>query len=497
MSSKQHYGSLHPRKSFNKYIPVLCLLALLFIPACLQSPSPNIATEQTLGPVRTYGIEIDPTTQSVLNVYALDQAATELAPQRALTLEDVSFSFSDVSFTPTGPSTGSFTVNFNFTNNKLNHAYTSFKIKQNKNAGRSAKDALTVKYSSATSGQQDISNAFFTVPAGDFVSGNLASNNASNSDTIQLPLEATYDASPISLYIDVEAFLACNADTIQTQAQLEAEIVDFNTNSGAGDTKIIRICKTITLTSALSTIDNSTTAQLTIMGGTIDGANSFRVLRIDNGNVTLDKMTIQNGNSLTGGGILNFGKLTVTNSTLTGNNNPATQAKQGGGAIFAGRGGFVSLINSTISGNNAPNSWGGGILSNTSGWSIINSTITNNVANRNANLYHDGNSSFTIQNSIISAGCSIGSTALTVTNSFVLGRSCRAGTNNISSGNPRLGPLANNGGPTQTHALLSGSPVIDKGSNALIPVGVTTDQRGLGFSRNVGLSVDMGAFETQ
>ena len=57
--------------------------------------------------------------------------------------------------------------------------------------------------------------------------------------------------------------------------------------------------------------------------------------------------------------------------------------------------------------------------------------------------------------------------------------------------NPGLGPLANNGGPTQTIALLPGSLAIDAGSNAY--VNATTDQRG--FPRIVNGSVDIGAFE--
>ena len=61
---------------------------------------------------------------------------------------------------------------------------------------------------------------------------------------------------------------------------------------------------------------------------------------------------------------------------------------------------------------------------------------------------------------------------------------------------PMLGPLANNGGPTQTMALLPGSPAIDAGNNALIPSGVTTDQRGTDDPRIVNGTVDIGAFES-
>jgi hypothetical protein len=62
---------------------------------------------------------------------------------------------------------------------------------------------------------------------------------------------------------------------------------------------------------------------------------------------------------------------------------------------------------------------------------------------------------------------------------------------------PLLGPLQSNGGPTQTLALLPGSPAIDAGSNALVPAGLATDQRGPGFARFCGAAVDIGAFEYQ
>ncbi|MDQ3712123.1 MAG: VCBS repeat-containing protein, partial [Acidobacteriota bacterium] len=69
---------------------------------------------------------------------------------------------------------------------------------------------------------------------------------------------------------------------------------------------------------------------------------------------------------------------------------------------------------------------------------------------------------------------------------------------------PQIAPLASNGGPTQTHALLANSPAINAGNNCVTnlsctannpPQALTTDQRGAGFPRQVGTAVDIGAFE--
>ena len=60
----------------------------------------------------------------------------------------------------------------------------------------------------------------------------------------------------------------------------------------------------------------------------------------------------------------------------------------------------------------------------------------------------------------------------------------------LKNTDPRLGPLANNGGPTLTMGLLPGSPAIDAGDNAAAPL---TDQRGI--PRPVGLFADIGAYE--
>lgn len=59
---------------------------------------------------------------------------------------------------------------------------------------------------------------------------------------------------------------------------------------------------------------------------------------------------------------------------------------------------------------------------------------------------------------------------------------------------PLLGSLRDNGGPTQTHSLLAGSPALDHGNNA---AALQFDQRGSGYARVAGPQADIGAFEFQ
>jgi hypothetical protein len=70
-----------------------------------------------------------------------------------------------------------------------------------------------------------------------------------------------------------------------------------------------------------------------------------------------------------------------------------------------------------------------------------------------------------------------------------------AGNGNVFSDAPGLGALADNGGPTLTMLPQPGSPALGAGNAALIPAGVTTDQRGVGYARIVNGSLDIGSVE--
>jgi hypothetical protein len=137
------------------------------------------------------------------------------------------------------------------------------------------------------------------------------------------------------------------------------------------------------------------------------------------------------------------------------------------------------VSNSTLSGNSA-DQFGGGI-ENGGTLTVSNSTLS-------------GNSAY-----IFGGGIDIEFGTLTVNNSIVarntggdLSGSVSSGSHNLIGGNPLLGSLQNNGGPTPTMALLSGSPAIDAGDNT---EALDTDQRG--FARMVGGAIDIGAFEVQ
>ena len=268
------------------------------------------------------------------------------------------------------------------------------------------------------------------------------------------------------------------------------------------------------------------------------------------GALTINSCVISNNSAQDGGGIFNSAaSLTVINSTISNNASAGagggiqhsggtssafhliastiannTSSTSGGGIAIGSPAGTVGLvINSTISGNTARENGGGVLLSNAPGFTlnIVNSTITANRANLIGSTgFHGGGVSrlagtASLRNTIVSGNFNgLGSTADDVnmavdsSSSFNLVGACNVcglsnGTNGNQVGvtNALLGPLANNGGPTLTHALLTCSPALNAGSNALAldqnSSPLVTDQRGAGFNRISNGTVDIGAFELQ
>ena len=191
-----------------------------------------------------------------------------------------------------------------------------------------------------------------------------------------------------------------------------------------------------------------------------------------------------------GGGVSNVvgAMATVTASTISGNTATSTA-----GGIENGSGASLTLTNSTISGNTTTGAGGGILNDNNAVLTVLNSTISGNIAGGvGGGIAHSG-ATTTLKNSIVAgntaANCD--GSMLSFDNNLDSDNTC----NLIAPGDlpgldPLLGPLASNGGPTQTQALLAGSPAINAGNDVGAP---PTDQRG--FPR-VGVS-DIGAFEFQ
>jgi CSLREA domain-containing protein len=182
---------------------------------------------------------------------------------------------------------------------------------------------------------------------------------------------------------------------------------------------------------------------------------------------TLANVTFSGNTAPVGGGMANYGNPTLTNVTFSGN----TSLYGGGMASF----GSPTLTNVTFSGNSAQY-YGGG----TYGWA---GTLKNTIVANNSPDDCAGSMTSAGHNLIEAVACRIAGDT----------------TGNIIGSDPRLGPLADNGGSTQTHALLADSPAIDAVPLAdctdLAGNPVATDQRGV--ARPQGAACDIGAFELE
>ena len=219
------------------------------------------------------------------------------------------------------------------------------------------------------------------------------------------------------------------------------------------------------------------------------------------GSLTITNSTVS-GNSATnkGGGSYHRNHATITNSTISGN------SSNRGGGMYARGGGDVTLINSTVSGNSANDRGGGIFMRNRNGGNLIlsNATIAFNTANTaGGGIFVNTTTNNSISNSLIANNVDMSGSApnisgdlsnSTITNSLIqdtTGITAGVPTNgvdgNIIGQDPLLAPLADNGGPTQTHALLAGSPAIDGSGVGATP----NDQRGIAAMG----TRDIGAFE--
>lgn len=273
-------------------------------------------------------------------------------------------------------------------------------------------------------------------------------------------------------------------------------------------------------------IDEMAAAPLTLDSVTLTGANNASVGGAVNtvGDVTIINSTLANNTSAgrgggvnavgdvtvldstlsantaggDGGGVCSFGNVTVTSSTLS-NNTAGGGGGDGGGVCAFGN---LTVTNSTIS-NNSADGQGGGLDTN-GVLTLVYSTVVQNTASTGANLgFLNALASF---GSVVALAQGIGAncSAPGTTNGFNFSddTSCGFAASETHLGvDPRLGPLANNGGPTQTRPPQPASPLLDvipvahcsdDGASAIKPL---VDQRGV--TRPQGPGCDAGAVEVE
>jgi hypothetical protein len=248
-------------------------------------------------------------------------------------------------------------------------------------------------------------------------------------------------------------------------------------------------------------VNGSATVTNTVITGNTATAASVGGLRVSNGNLVMtDSSVTDNHADAFDGGIFVAGTATVTGSTIS--QNSAGGGIAGGIETGALTHANATFINSTISDNT-----GGGITPDSPLTLVYATVVMNTGSVGNVDFHNFPSGVLTSFASVVAlpdsgvANCQ--SQASTTSHGFNFSddASCgfTAATDKQSAGDPKLGPLANNGGATQTRLPQPGSPLIDA-----IPVascqadgasGITTDQRGV--SRPQGPGCDIGAVEVQ
>lgn len=250
----------------------------------------------------------------------------------------------------------------------------------------------------------------------------------------------------------------------------------------------------ILLRTAFTPIFNPLAAEIVINGNgfTINGNSNWVIFEVyPLTTVSIHNLHLTGAQTLLGtSGIRNFGALTLNHSTIYGN-------KSSLGSIIDNLG-ELRIVNSTLSGNQTNL---GGTVSNLGHTELFNSTVTNNKAEKSGALFnvfgHIQLYNTLVADQVAGANCAIlFGQIISEGHNLDSDNTCKLiATGDIPNGNAHLGPLQDNGGPTLTHALLTGSDAIDAAKDAVCNVAPVNaiDQRGV--SRYEGAHCDIGAYE--
>jgi predicted outer membrane repeat protein len=329
---------------------------------------------------------------------------------------------------------------------------------------------------------------------------------------------------------------------------LRAAIQESNATPGTDSINFsLTTPATIQLNSALTPAElvisqavniNGSGARLLTVRGNVNTANGiFNITNaVGAGTVNISGITIADSSAR---GLTNDAALNLTDVIIKGNTfgiynikditlNRVLIHNNSNSGVYIGASATAAISNTTITNNNSPN-FGGGIQSLSGNVTLNNVTISHNTATTSGGgfYYNRAASGVNVRNTIIALNTApTGPDILSVESAnnhvFVsrgnnlIGKSqSNLGFVNSTNGDkvgtlspgldPLLGPLQNNGGLTDTRALLDGSPARDAGNNCVTnmscassnpPTNLDTDQRGTGFTRNYDSTVDMGAFES-
>lgn len=273
------------------------------------------------------------------------------------------------------------------------------------------------------------------------------------------------------VHADASSVLFTNLTITEGRAAAE-ESADSNGGGGVRNRGGLRL-------SGVSLLGNSSQALGAEQGGGL----------YNQGNCTVEQATISGNIARLGGGIYNDagGTLTVQASTIDQN-----RGNEGGGLYSQGA---ADLINVTVSGNRAATGFGGGMW-NQGNMRLLQATVTDNVAAAGAAVANIGR--IALSNTIVaqnSDGQCHGQALLSSGGNLVGDAGCLGASRLVSDlvgVDPRLGILADNGGPTRTHAISYASPAVNQGLDQS-SMSIVTDQRGMG--RPLGGRYDIGAFE--
>jgi CSLREA domain-containing protein len=271
-----------------------------------------------------------------------------------------------------------------------------------------------------------------------------------------------------------------NAILTLTNTTVDANSVTFFDGGGIyndASSTVMLVNSTLSGNSANDGAGIYNRGDVTLTNSTISGnialADGGGFYNSSSGTINLTDSTISGNTAYAyGGGGYNYGEVVIVSSTVSGNT-----AAFGGGIDNEG---LLTLNNSTLSGNSAGS---GGAIYSTDDLDLVNSTVSGNTADFGSGFftgYLGGAVKMVTENSIVAdngpgANCD-GDLLDSQGHNLTDDASCQfLASGDMVVGDARLGPLANNGGATETHDLLSDSPAIDMAEPTVCP---PTDQRG-------------------